>query len=649
MFLSVSFFAAAVSVIPLDGVVGAKLSPRADFDAYNVNVGDPMILTVDFIGEADFGALHPPALSEAVDPAVWKVDDKSAKTDTYRDARRITYRVRPVREGALEFPSLAFSYRHHKTGETVEVSTSPIPVNSKKSSQVALSGLDDLNVSLPPPDGITVDLSSSPWGSLAALGDDDLFAWRKACALAEAEGFSRFDFPEARLNEAACEILAGNWARALSIYSSLEWKIGQTVAIERGIVAAIALKTSDPGAELPMWRRVMRPVLRHSWKGRTLYAVGALLSIGVVFVFLRAILRLIVCVAAAIIFSQSAFALNPFAEMERMHEEMMREMNSMRMNMPGGIMSVNGVEMDRAEITAEVSIDKPELTVGEPFSLTVSLESPKDCTLSGIRINPSRTLGLVSAGGSENLPDVPGSSTNRVVRRMSIPLRYDVPFKGDVSFSINGMCDRVIRNGNFRSSFSTSFSVKTDPLKIEVKLLDGVEVPEDYNGCIAERLSAHQRPDVREVETNDVVSVIVTVRGEDAFIPENAFSGQLGRDRGSVVFKRLFRACGELKTPDISFSYYNPSEKGFRRVTAGGVPLRYVSRRKTDAENVVINAAKGAVKTVLRFAPRESAREIASTVKRAEGLKITETVGEWVRVDDGTHAGWVKKKDLKKD
>lgn len=648
MFLSASIFAAAVSVIPLDGVVGTKLSPRSDLDAYNVNIGDPMILTIDFIGKADFGALHPPELSDAVDSAVWKVDDKSAKTDTYRDARRITYRVRPVKEGCLEFPALTFTYKHYITGETLEASTLPIPVHAKKSAQVELSALDEFNDALPQPDGIVADLASSPWKSGAGLSDDELFAWRKACALADAAKFRDFDFPEARLNEAACEILAGNWARALSIYSSLEWKIGQTVSIERGIVAAIALKTSNRDAELPMWRRVMRPVLRHPWQGRALYAAGAFLAVGAVFMLLRAILRIIVCFAVAFIVAQSALAFDPFAEMERVQEMMRRGMNPMRpLGFPGGAgMSINGVEMSPPEITAKVAADKTKLTVGETFNLIVSIDVPKDCTLSEIRINTSRRLGLTGVGKSENLPDEPGSSNDRVVKRMSIPLRYDIPFKEDVYFYVVGMCERVIRKGNSWSSFSSNFSENAGFLKIEVKNLDGVETPDDYNGCVGEKFAAFQRADLREVETNDVVSLIVTVRSEGAFIPENAFPGQLGRDRGTVVFKRLFRARGEALTPDVSFSYYDPSLKEFRRATAKGVPLKYVARKERETKSVVINAEKDAPRTVLRFAPRESAREIASTSKRRDELSVTETSGEWVRVDDGSHAGWVRKKDL---
>lgn len=649
MFLSASILAAAVSVIPLEGVKCADMTVRADLDAYNVFEGDPIVLTVDFIGNADFGSLHPPELSGVVDSGVWKIDDKSAKTDTYRNARRMTYRIRPVKDGCLEFPALTFSYRHFHTGEKVEVSTSPIPVHSKTTSQVVISGEDDGGIVWPLPDGLLIDLSSSQWGSQTDLTEDQLFAWRKACASTNAAAFKEFDFPEARLNEAACEILAGNWQRALSIYSSLEWEIGQTPAVERGMVAALALKTSNPNAELPMWRQIFRPVLKHSWIGRSLYALGAILVVAGLFFASRLLLKLIVCFVAAIVFAHEAVAQDVFEEMERMQEMMRREMNSMRpLGFPGSArMSVNGFEMTPPEIIAKVAVDKNQLVVGETFNLLISLDVPKDCTLSQIRINPSRIIGLSSAGESENLTDETSSVTNRVIKRISIPLRYDVPFKGDVAFTINGMCDRVISSRGFRSSFSTSFGTDAGSIDFDVKLLDGVKTPDDYNGCIGERFTANQRLSSYEVETNDVVVALITVRANNAFMPENAFTNEQERDRNTVVYKKLFRATGEAKTPDISFSYYDPSKKEYRRVTAKGVPLKYTVRKDGEADSVVIGLDKADSKTVLRFAPRESAREVAFTSKRAEELTVTETVGEWVRVDDGVHAGWVKRKDLK--
>ena len=99
-----------LAAIPLEGVVGDDVSARSYFDANNVHVGDPMVLTIDFIGSAEFSDLHPPALSRSVDRRTWKIDDESAKTETYMDARRLVYRVRPLKAGLLEFPSLEFTY-----------------------------------------------------------------------------------------------------------------------------------------------------------------------------------------------------------------------------------------------------------------------------------------------------------------------------------------------------------------------------------------------------------------------------------------------------------------------------------------------------------------------------------------------------------
>ncbi len=614
VFLS-SIFAAALSVISLDGIVAGDITASADFDAYNVHAGDPMALTVDFMGEADFLSLQPPKISEVVDSSIWKVDDKNANVVDKIGKRRITYKVRPVQEGCLEFPRLTFSYIHAETGKKVKISTCAIPVHSKKSSQVELSLSEEEKAALPLPDGIVIDLTDSPWGSGKTLNDDGLFAWRKACTTLNAESFKEFDFPEARLNEAACEILAGNWQRAMSIYTSLEWKIGQTPAVERGIVAAIALKTSNPDAELPIWRQILRPVLKYSWVGRSWCAAGLILVIIGLFFVSRILLKRMACLAVAVLFSQAAFA----------------------------------QEVSLSDITAKVSADKTKLVVGETFNLIVSFDVPKDCTLSEINLGSSKARGFRIVGESENFPDAPGRSDDRVLKRISIPLRCDIPFKGDIDFTVNGMCGREIRTWNYRSSSFKSFSLAAGFLKLEVKCLDGVKIPDDYNGCVGEGFTISQSIDVSEVEVNDVVAATVTVRGVDAFIPENAFENAQVRNPNMVVYKKFFRMTGEDTTPDVSFSYYDPSNKDFCRVVAKGVPLKYTVRNDREIKNVLLGAAKGKTKIMLKFAPSESAHEIGSTLKGAGELTITETSGEWARVDDGAHAGWVKKRDLKNE
>ena len=244
-----------IAAIVLEGVTGDRIAARAAFDANNVRVGDPMALVLEFRGAADRD-LHPPELSRAVDGSVWKIDDASAKTQTGENGRILTYRVRPLREGLHWFPSLEFAW------EGGAAATKPIPVHVRQGVQAALSGLDESIDALPMPDGLLLEVKSRP------MNEDEAFAWRKACARPSAENFAKFDFAEARLNEAACHVLDGNWAKAMKLYCRLEWSIGQNKTIERGIVAALARKNGDGAQELPAWRVAFRCVLKHAWPGR---------------------------------------------------------------------------------------------------------------------------------------------------------------------------------------------------------------------------------------------------------------------------------------------------------------------------------------------------------------------------------------------
>ena len=250
-----SFLSIAVlCAISLPGVTGSNLRTRAFFDANNVKVGDPLVLTVDFLGEAEFRNLHPPALSKAVDRRDWKLDDASAKTDTFRDARRLTYRIRPMREGVLWFPGLEFEYTG-PSGERRTAKSNAVPVHAKGGAQVVVAEMLEMD------DGGTAApaIISDPG---VPLDGDSLFAWRMACAKPTADAFAAFGFPAAKLNEPSCAVREANWSRALGICRRLEWRVGQTPEIENVIVAALALRFDNPKAELPVWRQELRPVLR---------------------------------------------------------------------------------------------------------------------------------------------------------------------------------------------------------------------------------------------------------------------------------------------------------------------------------------------------------------------------------------------------
>ncbi|MBP5285018.1 MAG: hypothetical protein ILO34_02775, partial [Kiritimatiellae bacterium] len=489
-----------LAAIELFGVVGEGISARAFFDANNVKVGDPLVLTVDFIGEADFASLHPPALSQAVDRRDWKVDDASAKTDTYSSARRLVYRVRPMREGVLWFPRLEFVYMS-PSGAKLSVESNEIPVHAKAGEQVAVEEEWQDIGKLPDPDGLALEPS-------VGLGDDEMFAWRKACASPSAEAFAQFDFPEARMNEARCATLAGEWRKALGIYSRLEWKTGQTPAIERGIVAALARKYGSADAELPVWRQVLRPVLKYGWKMRISLIAGAAVLALLLFRVLGRLVRALAAVAAVL-----AFVLPPVPasadlvdEIDRMHREMREQMHQM-MGFSFGE-EENSVTLD---ISARAYAEPDDLQVGERFEFIIEIDAPKNVTLENLSVRPGETFGMTVAGKIEMLTDAKSANPSNPVHRLALPVRYDVPFRGAVPFAVEGMASGRRsggrRRGAFSISFSNSFRVEAKPVAIDVKPLSKDGQPDDFAGIVSDSLVFSERTDLKRVETNDVIQI----------------------------------------------------------------------------------------------------------------------------------------------
>ncbi len=581
-----------VAAIQLSGVEGVDLRSRAFFDANNVKTGDPLILTIDFIGDADFNELHPPALRRVVNGRDWKVDDASAKTDTFRDARRLTYRVRPVREGVLWFPSLEFSYAG-RDGSARIVRSNEIPVHVKRGDQMSMRELDDESDE---PE-LTLALRGTDVVPTAIAGDADrLFAWRKACANPSADAFAEFDFVEARLNEAACAIRDGNWARAMGVYRRLEWIIGQTPEIERGIVAALALRFDNPRAELPVWRQVLRPILRFGWKGRLTLVLCGLAVAALVFWLLGRGIRVVAALALIAAFTRPVeAAVDPFeqirGQMQRMQEQMSQRMQQMQQSFGNFSFSFGGSGTPAREdvtVSARVQPDRRDLRVGEPFDFIVSLEYPKTASVGQIALKPTERFGLSVVGATRNLPDGASANISNVVRRLAVPVRYDVPFRGQLAFVVEGVVSgREIRNGGrFSFSFSNSFRSETESVEIEIKPLDTAGQPEDFSGIISEGLRIVELCDLIRVETNDVVTITYSLHpngyvAPDYLPPGAAFEWQrqadpTGRLR-QIDYKRFFVADGAPKTPEVSISYYDPRDRQYKRATALGTSLEYGS------------------------------------------------------------------------
>lgn len=572
--------------IHLNGVVGDDLRARAFFDANNVHVGDPLTLTIDFVGSADFKALHPPALAHAVDRTLWKVDDISAQTDTYDDARRLTYRVRPLRAGVIWFPALEF--RHAApNGQTRLVRANAIPVHAKAGENVVVAGMDEfVENGMPRPPSL---ITTAPKG----LTDDQLFAWRKACATPTADAFAAFDFAEARLNEARMAMLEGNWARALKIYSRVEWTLGQTPDIERGIVAALAAKVGNPSVELPVWRQVGRPLLRYGWQGRAAWVLGTLAALAFVFWLLGRGIRAIACVALALLVAPLAQGQDIFQQMEAQMRQMQQRMRQMTSGGGGFSFSFGQEEEEQApvEFRAEMKPERTDLQVGDHFAFILALEMPRNVSIDPISIVPSETFGLKFAGRSEMLPDAASANVSNTIKRIRVPVRYDVPFKGRLSFTLKIPYTRRIesrrRGFSFSSMMRRDAEVQTVPIDLEIKPLSDVGKPADYAGIVAEGVMLNELPDILRVETNDVIKITYRLIVRSGYVPKNylppdvAFEWGRRTDEASGVmtieYMRYFIADGASETPHISIPYYDPRKKAYARIDIGGTPLRYVS------------------------------------------------------------------------
>lgn len=144
------------------GAIASNLVVKATLDANVCTAGDPLMLTLDIAGATDLSAVVAPSFAaEFKKDGVFRLDEGSMKTETLADSRRFTWRVRPLKAGTVEFPSLPVSY--YDVGKRVYVTkrTESIPVQVKAGVQAALGALDEAagdEEAFPMPDGIDLDL-----------------------------------------------------------------------------------------------------------------------------------------------------------------------------------------------------------------------------------------------------------------------------------------------------------------------------------------------------------------------------------------------------------------------------------------------------------------------------------------------------------
>lgn len=142
------------------GALSSNLTVRGTLDTNVCTAGDPLVFTLDISGAADLAAVYPPALDKLVKDDAFRVDAGSVKTDTFADFRRFTWRVRAVKAGTGEFPSVPVAYYDLGKRAYVTLRTDKIPIQVKAGAQATLGALDEEGGEadvLPMPDGIDLD------------------------------------------------------------------------------------------------------------------------------------------------------------------------------------------------------------------------------------------------------------------------------------------------------------------------------------------------------------------------------------------------------------------------------------------------------------------------------------------------------------
>ena len=122
------------------GSVGKSMKATAAFDATVCKVGDPLTLTLELTGPISVSNLRTPILNLQPELAKdFRIYDDNVAAETLPDGKRFKYRVRPTREGTLEFPPVKLAYYDTVRRAYTTVSTLPVPIQARPTTQIATS------------------------------------------------------------------------------------------------------------------------------------------------------------------------------------------------------------------------------------------------------------------------------------------------------------------------------------------------------------------------------------------------------------------------------------------------------------------------------------------------------------------------------
>ena len=126
------------------GSVGKSMRAAASLDTSRCKVGDPLTLTLDITGEISVSNLKPPLLSlQPGHSDDFRIYDDNIESENIEGGKRFKYRVRPLRAGTLEFPTVLVAYFNSVKGAYETVATDPMPLQVEETTRIAASSVTD--------------------------------------------------------------------------------------------------------------------------------------------------------------------------------------------------------------------------------------------------------------------------------------------------------------------------------------------------------------------------------------------------------------------------------------------------------------------------------------------------------------------------
>lgn len=130
------------------GAVASTFQAAVRLDALNVNVGDPVKLTITFKSDAAAEQIRMPQLPTLEGFRLYG----DPQRETFEGGCSFTYNLRPIQQGLLEIPALTFAWFEREAREYRVEHTAAVPLYAHPSAQLVLLGDDGEQFSsvLPP-------------------------------------------------------------------------------------------------------------------------------------------------------------------------------------------------------------------------------------------------------------------------------------------------------------------------------------------------------------------------------------------------------------------------------------------------------------------------------------------------------------------